>query len=256
MNLLIVFLQTFGSFVILMILTRLLGKQQVSQLTFYEYLNGITFGSIAANMATDDLGNVPEHTVGLVTYGLLTLLVSWFALKNRKFRKIVAGEPVLVIQDGNILEGNLREMRMDLDELLMLLRTKDIFDYKELEYAMIEPSGDLSVLKKPAYREVTQQDLQLHGTSKGLAMEVIVDGQVIYENLKAMQLDGQWLMTQLHKQQIGSVREVCLATVNKEKSLQVDLYQDVLQGMINLSDEDTSSLSCDGIQGHAKNVPS
>ena len=83
----IVFLQTVVSFLILLLLTRLLGKQQVSQLTFYEYLNGITFGSIAANMATDDLANAPDHFVGLVTYGFLTLLVSWLALKNRKVRK-------------------------------------------------------------------------------------------------------------------------------------------------------------------------
>ena len=100
----IVFFQTVASFLILLLLTRLLGKQQVSQLTFYEYLNGITFGSIAANMATDDLANAPDHLVGLVTYGILTLLVSWLALKNRKIRKALAGEPVIVIQDGNIEE--------------------------------------------------------------------------------------------------------------------------------------------------------
>ena len=134
----IVFWQTVVSFVILLLLTRLLGKQQVSQLTFYEYLNGITFGSIAANMATDDLANAPDHLVGLVTYGILTLLVSWLALKNRKFRKAMAGEPVIVIQDGNILEDNLRKMHMDLDELTMLLRAESIFDYKELELAIVE----------------------------------------------------------------------------------------------------------------------
>lgn len=127
----IVFFQTVVSFLVLLLLTRLLGKQQVSQLTFYEYLNGITFGSIAANMATDDLTNAPDHFVGLVTYGFLTLLVSWLALKNRKVRKALAGEPVVVIQDGNILEDNLRKMHMDLDELTMLLRAENVFDYKE-----------------------------------------------------------------------------------------------------------------------------
>ena len=223
----IVFLQTVVSFLILLLLTRLLGKQQVSQLTFYEYLNGITFGSIAANMATDDLANAPDHFVGLVTYGFLTLLVSWLALKNRKVRKALAGEPVIVIQDGNILEDNLRKMHMDLDELTMLLRAENIFDYKELELAIIEQSGALSVLKKPLYQEVTRQDLHVRAKSKGLAVEVIIDGQIVYENLRAMDLDGKWLVAQLRQRKIANASQVCLATVNKQRQLQIDLFDDV-----------------------------
>lgn len=222
----IVFLQTVVSFIILFLLTRLLGKQQVSQLTFYEYLNGITFGSIAANMATDDLANAPDHLVGLITYGILTLGVSWLALKNRKFRKAMAGEPVIVIQDGNILEDNLRKMHMDLDELTMLLRAESIFDYKELELAIIEQSGELSVLKKPAFQEVTRQDLKVRAKSKGLAVEVIVDGQIIYENLRVMDLDGKWLVEALRKRNIANASQEKMnlqQTVNKVKSLPKNL---------------------------------
>ncbi|MBQ5683174.1 MAG: DUF421 domain-containing protein, partial [Peptococcaceae bacterium] len=127
-----IFLQTVLSFVVLLVLTRILGKQQVSQLTFYEYLNGITFGSIAANMATIELEKVPDHIIGLITYGALTLAVSWLAVKNRKFRKLVAGEPVIVIQNGHILESNMRKMNLDLDELTTMLRSQGVFDYKEL----------------------------------------------------------------------------------------------------------------------------
>lgn len=252
----IVFLQTVVSFIILFLLTRLLGKQQVSQLTFYEYLNGITFGSIAANMATDDLANAPDHLVGLITYGILTLGVSWLALKNRKFRKAMAGEPVIVIQDGNILEDNLRKMHMDLDELTMLLRAESIFDYKELELAIIEQSGELSVLKKPAFQEVTRQDLKVRAQSKGLAVEVIVDGQIIYENLRAMDLDGKWLVEALRKRNIANASQVCLATVNKQRKLQVDLFDDVVPGMMDISEEDTPELSLDNIQFSAKDKPS
>ena len=244
----IVFFQTVASFLILLLLTRLLGKQQVSQLTFYEYLNGITFGSIAANMATDDLANAPDHLVGLVTYGILTLLVSWLALKNRKIRKALAGEPVIVIQDGNILEDNLRKMHMDLDELTMLLRAENIFDYKELELAIVEQSGALSVMKKPAYQGVTRQDLHLHAKSKGLAVEVIIDGQIVYENLRAMNLDGKWLVEQLRQRKIAKASQVCLATVNKQRQLQIDLFDDVIPGMMDISEEDTPQISLDHIQ--------
>lgn len=252
----IVFLQTLVSFVVLLFLTRLLGKQQVSQLTFYEYLNGITFGSIAANVATDDLANAPDHLIGLVSYGLLTLAVSRMALKNRKFRKMVAGEPVVVIQDGNILEDNLREMNMNLDELTMLLRAENIFDYKELELAIIEQSGALSVLKKPAYQGVTRKDLHIREKSKGLAVEVIIDGQIIYENLRAMDLDGRWLVEQLRQRKIANTSQVCLATVNKQQKLQIDLFDDVIPGQMDLSEEDTPKLSLDGIQLRPKDAPS
>jgi len=252
----IVFLQTVVSFFILFFLTRLLGKQQVSQLTFYEYLNGITFGSIAANMATDELSHAGNHLVGLVTYGILTLAVSWLALKNRRFRKAVAGEPVIVIQDGNILEDNLRKMHMDLDELTMLLRAESIFDYKELELAIVEQSGELSVLKKPAYQEVTQQDLHIKGQSKGLAVEVIVDGQIIYSNLESMGLSGAWLVKELRQRNIANATQVCLATVNKQGKLQVDLFDDVVPGMIDISDGDTPEMSLDGVQFGSPKRPS
>ena len=243
-----IFLQTVLSFVVLLVLTRILGKQQVSQLTFYEYLNGITFGSIAANMATIELEKVPDHIIGLITYGILTLAVSWLAVKNRKFRKLVAGEPVIVIQNGHILESNMRKMNLDLDELTTMLRSQGVFDYKELELGIVEQSGELSVLKKPEYQEVTQGDMNLQTVSKGLAVEVIVDGQIIYENLRSMGLDGKWLMQKLKEAQIYRIADVCFATVNAKHELQFDLYADNLPGMMDISEEDTSALSLDHIQ--------
>lgn len=142
----------------------------------------------------------------------------------------------------------MRKMHLDLDELTTMLRSQGIFDYKELELAIVEQSGELSVLKKPEYQEVTQGDLDVHGTSKGLAVEVIVDGQIIYENLRAMGLDGKWLMKQLKEKQIFRISQVCFATVNKQHELQYDLYADDIPGMIDISEEDTPELSLDGIQ--------
>lgn len=147
-------------------------------------------------------------------------------------------------------------MHMDLDELTMLLRAESIFDYKELELAIVEQSGELSVLKKPAYQEVTQQDLHIKGKSKGLAIEVIVDGQIIYENLRVMGLDGKWLVKQLRRRNIANASLVCLATVNKQKTLQIDLFDDNIPGMIDMSEEDTPKMSLDGIQTRPKDTPS
>lgn len=245
MNALTVFLQAVLSFVVLLILTRMIGKQQVSQLTYYEYINGITFGSIAANMATDDLINLPDHLVGLLAYGFLTVGVSYMALKNRKLRKVINGEPVVVVQNGQILEDNLRKMMMNIDELLMLLRTAGVFDYSQLELALIEPSGALSIIKKPAFDSSTREDMKLEAKSDGLAVEVIVDGQVIYHNLERMGLSARWLMLELEKRRIANFRQVALATVNKQHQLKIDLFDDVLPDRLDMSDGENIWLTKD-----------
>lgn len=256
MTLVFVFMQTVVSFIVLLALTRLLGKQQVSQLTYYEYLNGITIGSIAANMATDEFANTGEHLTGLVVYGLLTLAVSYSTVKNRKIRKMLAGEPVIVVQDGKILEDNLRKMHMDLDELTMQMRTAGVFDYKELELGIIEQSGQLSILKKPKYQEATQEDVGKKQKSKGLAVEVIIDGQIIYQNLECMGHDGRWLVDQLHQRKIKSVSDVFFATVNKQGELEIDLYADHIKGMLDMSDGDASAISLDRFQTQPPDEPS
>lgn len=256
MQVLTILVQAALSFAILLLLTRMIGKQQVSQLTYYEYINGITFGSIAANMATDSLENLPDHLVGLLAYGFLTIGVSYMTLKNRKLRKVINGEPVIVIQNGQILENNLRKMMMDMDELLMILRMQGVFDYTQLELALVEPSGALSIIKKPAYEQPTRKDLQVKASSDGLAIEVIVDGQVIYQNLQQMNLSARWLMAELEKRQITNFRQVALATVNKNHQLKVDLFDDDLADRIDISDGEAIWLTKDIQEGHNPEVPS
>ena len=256
MTLVMVFGQAILSFIVLMVLTRIIGKQQVSQLTYYEYINGITFGSIAANMATDEFYNMGEHLVGLITYGLLTLLVSYITMKNRKLRKVMTGEPVIVIQDGQILENNLRKMNMDLDELTMELRVKDIFDFSQLKLALIEPSGEVSVIRKAQYEPPTREDLNVKAKAQSLPVEVIVDGQVIYHNLQSMKLDGQWLMKQLRQRKIKSVREVAFATVDSDHKLIIDLYDDHIPGMMDISDGEDIKLSLDERSDEKNKAPS
>lgn len=251
-----VFLQAVLSFAVLFILARIIGKQQVSQLTYYEYINGITFGSIAANMATDDLANMGDHLVGLITYGILTMAISYVTVKNRKLRKVLNGEPVVVIEDGQILENNLRKMNLELDELMMHLRVKDVFDFSQVELAIMESSGNISVIKKPAYDNVTKGDLKIKAQSDGLNVEVIVDGQVIYHNLQSMKLDGQWLMKKLKERGVRGFREVSLATVNKKHELKVDLYDDPLPGMMDMSDGDSVKWSDDQMNRHDPKAPS
>ena len=231
---LLIFVQAAVSFVILLILTRLIGKQQVSQLTYYEYINGITFGSIAANMATDSFDKFGDHLVGLLTYGVLTFLAALVALKSRKMRKLINGEPVVVIQDGKILENNLRKMKLNLDEFTMLLRLKDIFDFTQVKLAIIEPSGGLSVIKKSEYENVERRDLKLKLEGTALAVEVVQEGKISVNNLNRLGLDEKWLRAQLKMRQIVDVAEVEYAVVTDNKRLLVDLKNDAITDTVTL----------------------
>lgn len=234
---LLIFVQAAVSFVILLILTRLIGKQQVSQLTYYEYINGITFGSIAANMATDSFDKFGDHLVGLLTYGVLTFLAALVALKSRKMRKLINGEPVVVIQDGKILENNLRKMKLNLDEFTMLLRLKDIFDFTQVKLAIIEPSGGLSVIKKSEYENVERRDLKLKLEGTALAVEVVQEGKISVNNLNRLGLDEKWLRAQLKMRQIEDVAEVEYAVVTDNKRLLVDLKNDAITDTVTLIDK-------------------
>ena len=234
---LLIFVQAAVSFVILLILTRLIGKQQVSQLTYYEYINGITFGSIAANMATDSFDKFGDHLVGLLTYGVLTFLAALVALKSRKMRKLINGEPVVVIQDGKILENNLRKMKLNLDEFTMLLRLKDIFDFTQVKLAIIEPSGGLSVIKKSEYENVERRDLKLKLEGTTLAVEVVQEGKISVNNLNRLGLDEKWLRAQLKMRQIVDVAEVEYAVVTDNKRLLVDLKNDAITDTVTLIDK-------------------
>lgn len=234
---LLIFVQAAVSFVILLILTRLIGKQQVSQLTYYEYINGITFGSIAANMATDSFDKFGDHLVGLLTYGVLTFLAALVALKSRKMRKLINGEPVVVIQDGKILENNLRKMKLNLDEFTMLLRLKDIFDFTQVKLAIIEPSGGLSVIKKSEYENVERRDLKLKLEGTALAVEVVQEGKISVNNLNRLGLDEKWLRAQLKMRQIVDIAEVEYAVVTDNKRLLVDLKNDAITDTVTLIDK-------------------
>lgn len=234
---LLIFVQAAVSFVILLILTRLIGKQQVSQLTYYEYINGITFGSIAANMATDSFDKFGDHLVGLLTYGVLTFLAALVALKSRKMRKLINGEPVVVIQDGKILENNLRKMKLNLDEFTMLLRLKDIFDFTQVKLAIIEPSGGLSVIKKSEYENVERRDLKLKLEGTALAVEVVQEGKISVNNLNRLGLDEKWLRAQLKMRQIVDVAEVEYAVVTDNKRLLIDLKNDAITDTVTLIDK-------------------
>lgn len=237
-----VILQTLLSFFSIMFITRILGRQQIAQLTLYEYINGITFGSIAAALATDLNQRTWQHFTGLIIYGFLTFVVATYVIKNRTASKLIQGEPVLIIQEGKILEKNLYRYHYTIDDMNILLRKKDIFDIKEVKFAILESTGEISVMKKPEKMPVTLEDIGIapKATSE-LSLEVIVTGSIIYENLKNRNLSAQWLITQLRNKNITSIKDVFFASIDENNKLFIDLYEDQLQQRKGISESDSIS---------------
>lgn len=238
-NLIEVVIQTLLAFFSVLYIARLLGRQQVSQLTVYEYINGITFGSIAANMATDIDNSTGYHLIGVVLFGALTYFINKLAVKKRSLSKILQGEPVLVIQNGQILEANLKTLGYSIDDLMMLLRTKDCFSPEDVEYGVLELDGALNIIKVADKRSVTLGDLNIKPQEESIPTELIIGGSVIYENLKKRQLTGKDLMKELKKFKVKSVSEVMYATVDTGGKFYIDKFDDKLDPGSDISEDNS-----------------
>ncbi|KNF07941.1 membrane protein, YKJA BACSU-like protein [Gottschalkia purinilytica] len=230
-------IQTFLAFFAILYITRLLGRQQISQFTFYEYINGITFGSIAATLATDLDNRTWQHFVGLLLFGALTYSVSKATLKSRTLEKVLDGEPILVIQDGQILEKNLSRTRYNMDDLRLLLRQSNCFSPEDVEVGILEVNGLLSIIKKAEKRNVTLGDLNLDLKPETLPTEIVLDGQIIYENLKKRKLTGEQLMRELKKHNISRIDEVMYATVDSNGKFYIDKFKDNIRPGSDLSED-------------------
>ncbi|MCZ2259280.1 DUF421 domain-containing protein [Sporosarcina sp. G11-34] len=220
-------IRTTLAFAALLILARILGKKQLSQLTFFHYITGIAFGSIAAEMAGQTDVPFVDGLIALIWWAVLTLLMSYLSLKSAKFRVIVDDEPSIIIKDGVIMEKAMKKMRLHVDDLLMLLREQSIFSIQDVHYAVMETNGELSVMKKTAQQGATKQDVQAPVTlPKYMPSEVISDGKFVQKNLVELKITEEWVLKKLRKKGIDSVEKVFYAQIQTDGSLFTDLKKE------------------------------
>jgi uncharacterized membrane protein YcaP (DUF421 family) len=235
---LVVLVRSVIGFFTLLIFTRILGKEQISQLTFFDYVLGITIGSIAASLTTDLSSRAWPHWVGLLGWCLSGYLMEYLTLKWRYAAKYIEGEPTIVIMNGKIMEEALKKIRYRTSDIVELLRNKDIFDLNQVDFAIIEPNGQLSVLKKPEYEPLTAKDMNIAKKPSGVSTELIYDGMLIEENLIQLNKDRSWLINQLKNHGIKDISEVFLATLNPGGSLYIDKYEDHMKKITDIGDYD------------------
>ena len=222
----VVIIRSIISYVSLLFLMRLIGKQQMAELTFSDYVVGITIGSIAATISVQLNQNTTASLAGLIVWTLLPILMAYLTVKNVWLRKVLEGEATVVIENGKILEKHLAKLHLSIDDLLSQLRTKDIFDIADVEFALFETNGKLSVELKSQRQPVTCGDLNLPTKYKGLPTTLIDDGQVLSDALKSLRLTQAWLKDQLAKENIKDFSQVALAQLDTTGKLYVDLQGD------------------------------
>lgn len=214
--------------VVLFLITKWLGKKQLSELSFFEYVVGITIGSIGAEVITGLEQNMFNGIIGIVVFAAIPFLAGLLSLKSKTFRDFIEGRATVFIKDGKIMEENLKKEKYTTDELLELLRKRDVFKVADVEFALLEPTGDLSVMLKKENQPLTPKDVNLTVASVKEPQTVIMDGEILDEPLSTIGRSRSWLKTEMEKQGV-TIENIFLGQVDSYGQLTIDLFDDKLQ---------------------------
>ncbi|MCS3600247.1 uncharacterized membrane protein YcaP (DUF421 family) [Bacillus sp. JUb91] len=224
----LVILRSVFILIVLFTITKCLGKRQISHLSLFEYIAGMTIGSIAAQVSTGLDQKFFHGVFAILTFASLPFFVGILSLKNKTARDFFEGKSTVLIKDGKVLEDNLKKEKYTSDELLELLRGNGAFSIAEVEFAVLEPSGELNVLLKKDSQPLTAKNLGLKVPNEKEPQNVIMDGNVLDEPLSASGHNRAWLHSELEK--LGIVIEnVFLGQIDSYGQLTIDIYNDKLQ---------------------------
>jgi uncharacterized membrane protein YcaP (DUF421 family) len=223
MDIIKVILTALLSVVALFIITKIMGHKQVAQLDFFDYVSGITIGSIGAELATE-LEEPYKPLIALCVWGGASLLLNLLAHKLPKTRKYINGTPTILMNNGKLYRENLKQAKLDLSEFMLLCREQGYFDLDEIQTAIFEHNGKVSILPKAANRPATPEDLKITAKATHIGVEVIMDGRVMGENLSRMRRDTNWLEKQLKAQGYKSVKDIFLGIYRAEED-KLTLYK-------------------------------
>lgn len=215
-----ILLRTLLAIAVLFVLARLEGPKQVSQLTFYDYIVGITAGSIAATLCIDTETDIWVCVLAVTLFMLSSLLFSFLATKSIVMRRLLMGQPIFLIDKGLILRDGLRRARFNLSDLMRELRSLGYFDINKINYAILESNGMVSVMPKSGDRPPTAAEHGMNLPEDGIFANVVEDGKILKCNLRAFGKSAKWLSAELSRQgyELGGVM---LATLDEKGELSV-----------------------------------
>lgn len=208
----------------LLFITRLLGKTQLSQITPFYFISALVLGELLGNAVYDDAIDLPLILYTLILWAALIYLVEIITQKFSWSRVFFEGEPSIIIRNGKIDYNQLKKDRLDISEMMSMLRCKDAFSVEEVQYAILEPNGSLSIMKKPEYQCVSREDMKLPKRVYELPIVLIFDREINDDHLTLCGLNRQWLMEELKKQGVHSEEQVIYAEYTTTKGLYINTF--------------------------------
>ncbi|MBB6453762.1 uncharacterized membrane protein YcaP (DUF421 family) [Salirhabdus euzebyi] len=211
---------------LLLFVTIFMGKRAIGELPIFDFLIILILGAVVgADIADPNIQHL--HTaVAIVAIGIFQRIVASWKIKNRKVGRLITFEPTVVVQNGKLLDNNLRKIRYSMDNILQMLRDKNVFDISEVETAIVESNGGLSVLKKANKNTVIREDLAISKTSPGIALPIIVEGEVYDDVLRSFQKDTNWLQNKLKEHGVMNIKEVFFASINRDLQLHISMKEE------------------------------
>lgn len=221
MNFIKIILTSIGSLMVLFFSTKVIGNKQMSELSMFDYINGITIGSIAAEMATSLDGEFYYPLLAIVIYTIIIWFISYISEKSLKYRRFFTGRSIMLVENGKFYPKNFRTAKIDINDFLVQCRLNGFFNTNDIHSAILEENGKISFLPKAYARPVNTQDLNLAVNDDAARHTVILDGQIMFENLKYTGNNKQWLEKELQKQKVGNIQDVFLAECDADNVLYI-----------------------------------
>lgn len=206
---------------LLLLMTLFMGKRAIGELPVFDFLIIIILGAlVGADIADPEIKHLPT-VIAIIAIGLFQRIVANWKISNRKVGRTITFESTVVIQNGKFIDKNLKKIRYSIDNVLQMLREKDVFDIREVEVAMVEPNGSISVLKNPQNISVTREDMNISNARSSITFPVLVEGSVYSGVLEDLKLNESWLREKLSEKGIEDKDEVFFAAVDRNLELHV-----------------------------------
>ena len=209
--------------VILFFITKMMGKKQISELNFFDYIVGITIGSIAADISLDIEKDMLAGIAALFIYGFISYIISFISIKSILARRFFIGVPTVLVEKGKIIESGLKKSKIDVNDLLMEARENGYFNLDEIDYALMEVNGNISFLPKEKEKPVTKKDMKIKCSNEGLTVNAIIDSKYMVNNMKAINKDKEWLDHELKVNGYDNYDNILLATI--DNNYKVTIYE-------------------------------
>ncbi|OEH91587.1 DUF421 domain-containing protein [Bacillus solimangrovi] len=211
-------------FIALFFTTKILGKSQITQITTFDFISALVLGELVGNALYDDDVRIYRVLFAVSLWTSLILLLEVITQKFKRTRHFLEGQPSIIIRKGEIHKESLKKNKLDVNQLQHLLRTKDVFSLREVEYALLETDGSISILKRSGYATPTRNDFNLPEEKVVLPVTIIIDGEVILDNLQSIGFDEAWLKSQLRSHGAANFSDVMYAEWKEGESIYIEKY--------------------------------